>query len=163
VEEEARQVPASKQRLEAITYAEHELKGHRRARRLHQWASYFFQSLTIVAAATATVMAVADPADIAPEYRAIPAAVATLGASVLAAFQFRVAWSRHVTAVRNLDYELLKFENDLREYRPTRPRPEPDGVDAFLGRVEAISRAGHEEQPHEKTVAETESGNPPQR
>ena len=130
------------QREAAIEYAEAELRGHSRARRLHQWAFYFFQSLTVVAAATATVFAVSDTSDIAAEYRAVPAAVATLGASVLAAFQFRGAWARHVAAVRGLGYELLKFENDLREYRSSPPGPLKEGVDAFLGQVETISRAG---------------------
>jgi hypothetical protein len=91
-------------------------------------------------------------------YRAIPAAVATLGASVLAAFQFRSAWVRHITLVRSLKYELLKFENELREYRRTEPRPQREGVDAFLDHVHEISRAGHGEQPKEaaeKTVGVT--------
>jgi len=138
--------PESSQRDAAITYAEEQLADHHRAESWHQWGFYFFQSLTVVAAATATVMAVSDTSDIAPEYRAIPAAVATLGASVLAAFQFRTAWVRHITAVRSLKFELLKFRNELREYRSTEPRPQTEGVDAFLHQVQEISRAGHGEQ-----------------
>jgi hypothetical protein len=126
-----------------------------RAETWHQVAFFVFQSLTVVAAAAATVMAVADPTSVAPEYRAIPAAIATLGASVLAAFQFRGAWRRHVTAARNLRYELLKFKNTLREYRPTAKR-EPTGVDLFLSRVEAISRAGHQEPEQESVPPEPE-------
>src|SRR5689334_22992030 len=112
-------LPSDKERNAALDYAQGEMKHHRRAERWHQVLFFVFQSLTIVAAATATVMAVANPNDISAEARAVPAAVATLGAAVLAAFHFRDDWRRHISAARSLKYEILKFTNELREYRRT--------------------------------------------
>jgi uncharacterized protein DUF4231 len=133
------------QRDRALRYAKGELARHRSAERWHRAFFVVFQVVTIVSAATATVLAVADPNDVPSVVRAIPAAIATLGAAVLAAFGFRNAWRRHLSAARNLTYEILKFETEVREYRETEPRPEPFGVDMFLERVDSISRAGHQE------------------
>jgi hypothetical protein len=138
----------------AVKYAKNERGDHTRAELGHRAAFYFFQTLTIVAAAVATSLAVADPSDVGAVARSTPAAIATLSASVLAAFGFRGALQRHLTAKRNLEYEILKFENHLREYRPTKPRPEKDGVDLFLDRVSTISRAGHQEPEQELGAAE---------
>jgi hypothetical protein len=143
--EETGATDRQRQRLNALGYAYGELDRHKRAERLHRLFFFGFQAITIVSAAIATVMAVADPEDVSAVWRAVPAAIATLGASVLAAFQFRGAWRRHVSAARNLTYEIMKFENEVREYRRTEPRPEAFGVDMFLERVDAISRAGHQE------------------
>jgi hypothetical protein len=140
---------------EVLRYAEGERKGHRNVEFRQKFLYNVFQTATIVAAAVATILAVDDT--LKPEVRAIPAALATLGASVLAAFQFRNTWKRHRTAARLLDYEILKFRQQLREYRPNEPRPQTTGVDVFLDRVESISRAGHEEAASEEKEAPPEA------
>jgi hypothetical protein len=92
------------QRAKALEYAKKEEARHRKVERRYRTFFIVFQALTIAAAALATVFAVSD--SIAEELRAIPAAIATLGASVLAAFQFRGAWHRHRDATRRLRYEI---------------------------------------------------------
>jgi hypothetical protein len=139
------------QRAKVLEYADDQRKNHRNVEKTYQWCFFIFQAGTIIAAAVATLMAVDET--LTPVWRAAPAALATLGTSVLAAFQFRGGWRRHRTASRLLEYEILKFRNDLREYRPDEPRPQTYGVDVFLERVESISRSGDEEADTEKEAA----------
>ena len=137
--------PKSHDRAIVLDWAKEQRKRHRTEFRQNKWLFVGFQSLTIASAASATILAVADPHDISALERAIPAAIATLGAAVLAAFNPLAEKQRHATAERQLDYEIVKFENKLREYRDTTPRPEPDGVDLFLSTVEKISRDADQE------------------
>lgn len=147
----------------ALKYATEQEQKQNNSARLHKWSFFFFQGLTVVAAAAATVMAVADTKDIAPEYRAIPAAIATLGASVLAAGQFRAGWQRHRSARRRLEFEILKYQNKFLEYGPTEPSPEAVGVNLFLQRVHAITRAAEEAavDPNRSAEEETEQERTP--
>jgi hypothetical protein len=137
----------AEQRKAALGFAFGHLDRHREAERLHRWLFIGFQTLTIVAAGAATVMAVSDPERIPAEFRAIPAAIATLAAAVLASFQFRGGWRRQQSAARRLHYEILKYAHEMREYRINKPEPEPEAesVDLFLERVDAISRSADEE------------------
>lgn len=139
------------QNATALGYANDQQHRHHRSELRLKWCYIAVQAGTIIAAGVATVMAVDE--SLSPVWRAAPAALATLGTSVLAAFQFRGGWRRHRTASRLLEYEILKFQNQLREYRPEEPRPQATGVDVFLDRVESISRSGHEEADTEKEAA----------
>jgi len=135
--------PAEQQATLALHFAAVKRRNHRRFSWAYLGFFILFQALTIGAAAAATLVAVDET--LSSLWRAAPAALATLGTSVLAAFQFRDGWLRHRRAARLLDYEILKFKNQMREYRPGEPRPQPTGVDVFLDRVESISRSGHQE------------------
>ena len=86
-------------------------------------------------------------------YRAIPAAVATLAASFIAAGQFRAEWRKHRTAAHRLDYEILRYENELGEYRPDEPRPELQGVSLFVDKVYGISTSADDEPEERATKA----------
>jgi hypothetical protein len=142
---------AAEQREVALRYAGDQRNNHHTIEKTYQVFFIGFQAVTIAAAAVATLMAVDET--LSPVWRAAPAALATLGTSVLAAFQFRGGWRRHRTAARLLEYEILKFKNHMREYRLDEPRPQPTGVDVFLDRVESISRSGHEEADTEEEAA----------
>ena len=70
--------------MAALEYAETEEHRHRKVERRYRNLFFVFQTPTIISAALATVFAVWE--DAPQEIRAIPAAIATLGAAVLAAF-----------------------------------------------------------------------------
>lgn len=129
------------ERSAALRYAARQYSHHDGVAKRAQLWFILFQLLTIGAAALATVLNVAG--SLSDTAKAIPSAVATLSAAVLAAFHFRLIWRQHRVAARRIDFERLKFQLRAEDYfvEDTDPRDEREAVERFLTEVDAVSRA----------------------
>jgi Protein of unknown function (DUF4231) len=136
----------------ALDYAAQEYSDHRNAARRMRGLYFAFQSLTIVAAATATVLNVAvHESD--KWLAAIPAAVATLAAAALAAFRFERDGVNHRRAAAQLKSERWGFVSGCGAYSGHRPDATKnqisEAIDRFFLRVDGVAREADEDAQQE--------------
>jgi hypothetical protein len=134
---------------EALTYAERSFERHTNVAGRAHFGWLLFQTVTIGAAALATVLTVAS--NLSDVTRAIPSAIAALSATALGTFHFRETWHRHRDGARAIDSEQLKFRHCTGRYDngdPTdRTVGEHERIGLFLEALEKISRRADDEPP----------------
>lgn len=97
------------------------------------------QFVAPVAAATATVFAAFTSTK---AWAVIPAAVATVSASLLAAFGLRPVWLERKLLRRELRHEILCFILGYGEYRPLNPDAQ---IDRLMEKVGEVSKESVED------------------
>jgi hypothetical protein len=137
-----------KRRKVVLDYAAQEYAEHRRSGSRMRRSYFFFQSLTILAASAATVLNVV--ADESHKWiAAIPAAVAALAASALAAFRFERHALRHRRGAAQLKSERWAFVGGSGAYRGHRHGAPTHqvavAIERFFERVDRIARDADED------------------
>ena len=130
---EASDIPPKKQKAVAIAVGEwaHQLRAARR----FQFGYAVAQPLAPIAAATATVLAAFPSTRV---WAVIPAAVATVAATVLAAYRFRETSQRRILVRHELGQEIVEFILGFGDYRVL---SDDEQIDRLIAKVRNATMA----------------------